>query len=127
MPARDSCALETDRCVLLVADAEVVPEELHWLSSKEHSKIYRMLQPEVRTDLEGYEVRGALCNSRPTGTRRFDGTKRTQLCFRALLTGGDALAIDWARRETGDAQGCASTVHALSQAPVARNFWKGAR
>jgi hypothetical protein len=62
--------LEADRDALLAAYAEVVPEALDALSSEERIRVYRMLQVEVRPDPEGYEVSGALCNSRPRGRRR---------------------------------------------------------
>jgi hypothetical protein len=38
------------------------------LSGEERTRVYRMLQLEVRPDPEGYEVRGVFCNSRPRGT-----------------------------------------------------------
>jgi hypothetical protein len=38
----------------------------------------------------GYKVSGALCRSRPTGSRRFESTNPTGLRFRSLLTKGDA-------------------------------------
>jgi site-specific DNA recombinase len=62
--------LEADRDALLASYAEVVPETLDVLSGEERSRVYRMLQLEVRPDPEGYEVSGAPCNSRPTGRRR---------------------------------------------------------
>jgi site-specific DNA recombinase len=62
--------LEDDRDALLASYAEVVPEALDGLSGEERMRVYEMLQLEVRPDLEVYEVSGALCNSRPRGTRR---------------------------------------------------------
>ena len=62
--------LETDRDALVASYAETVPEALDGLSGEERTNLYRMLQLEVRPDPEGYEVSGALCNSRPTGRRR---------------------------------------------------------
>jgi hypothetical protein len=62
--------LEAERDALLASYAETVPEALDGLSGEERMRIYRMLQLEVRPDLEGYEVSGALCNRRPTGSRR---------------------------------------------------------
>jgi hypothetical protein len=51
--------LEADRDALLASYAEVVPEVLNSLSREERSKVYRMLQLEVRPNPEGYEVSGA--------------------------------------------------------------------
>jgi site-specific DNA recombinase len=62
--------LETDRDALIASFAETVPEALDRLSSEERTRVYRMLQLEVRPDLEGYEVSGTLCNGRPTGRCR---------------------------------------------------------
>jgi hypothetical protein len=62
--------LEADRDTLLSSYAETVPEALDGLSNEERTRVYRMLQLEVRPDLEGYEVSGTLCNRRPTGRRR---------------------------------------------------------
>jgi site-specific DNA recombinase len=62
--------LEADRDALLSSYAETVPEALDGLSSEERTRVYRMLQLEVRPDLEGYEVSGTLCNRRPTGRGR---------------------------------------------------------
>src|SRR3712207_6498017 len=62
--------LETDRDALLASYAETVPEALDGLSSEERTRVYRMLQLEVRPDPEGYEVSGTLCNRRPTGRCR---------------------------------------------------------
>jgi len=63
-------ALEADRDALLASYAEVVPEALDGLSGQERSRVYRMLELEVRPSPEGYEVSGALCNSRPRGRHR---------------------------------------------------------
>jgi site-specific DNA recombinase len=62
--------LEADRDALLASYAETVPEALDGLSGEERMRVYRMLQLEVRPDLEGYEVSGTLCNRRPTGRCR---------------------------------------------------------
>jgi hypothetical protein len=62
--------LEADRDALLASYAEVVPKALDTLSGEERTRVYRMLQLEVRPDPEGYEVSGAFCNKRPTGRRR---------------------------------------------------------
>src|SRR3712207_2060771 len=62
--------LEADRDALVDSYAEVVPEALDGLTGEERMRVYEMLQLEVRPDPEGYEVRGALCNSRPMGRRR---------------------------------------------------------
>jgi hypothetical protein len=62
--------LEADRDALLASYAEVVPEALGGLLGEERMRVYEMLQLEVRPDPEGYEVSGALCNSRPRGRRR---------------------------------------------------------
>ncbi len=62
--------LEADRAALLSSYAETVPEALDGLSSEERTRVYRMLELEVRPDLEGYEVSGTLCNRRPTGRCR---------------------------------------------------------
>src|SRR3712207_4590799 len=85
--------LETDRDALIASYAETVPEALDRLSAEERTRVYRMLRLEVRPDLEGYEVSGVLCNGRPTGSRRFESTKPTQLRFRALLTQGDTRVL----------------------------------
>ena len=47
--------LESDRDGLLASYAEVVPEALDRLSGEERMRVYRMLQPEVKPDTEGYE------------------------------------------------------------------------
>jgi hypothetical protein len=62
--------LEADRDALLASYAEMVPETLDQLSGEERSRVYRMLQLEVKPDPEGYEVSGALCSRRPMGRRR---------------------------------------------------------
>ncbi|MDQ3943373.1 MAG: hypothetical protein M3254_09745 [Actinomycetota bacterium] len=62
--------LEAGRDALLASYAEVVPEALDGLSGEERSRVYRMLQLEVKPGQEVYEVSGAFCNSRPTGRRR---------------------------------------------------------
>lgn len=62
--------LEADRDVLLASYAGMVPEALDDLSGEERSRVYRRLQLEVRPSPEGYELSGALCNSRPRGKRR---------------------------------------------------------
>jgi hypothetical protein len=62
--------LEADRNALIASNAEVVPEALDALSGEERTRVYRMLQLEVECDMEGYEVSGVLCNSRPTGRCR---------------------------------------------------------
>ena len=59
-----------DRDALLAAYMEMVPDALDGLSGEERSRVYQMLQLEVRPDPEGYEVSGALCSRRPTGRRR---------------------------------------------------------
>jgi hypothetical protein len=82
--------LEADREALIASYAEVVPEALDSLSGEERTRVYGMLQLEVRPDPEGYEVSRVLCNSRPRGRRRFDGTKPTELRFCALLREGDS-------------------------------------
>ena len=90
--------LEADREALIASYAEVVPEVLDALSGEERMRVYEMLQLEVMPDPEGYEVSEAFCSSRPRGRSRFDGTKRTQLCFRALLTGSDARILGTSSR-----------------------------
>ena len=55
---------------LLASYAEVVPDALDGLSGEERSRVYEMLQLEVKTDPEWYEVSGTLCSSRPTGRCR---------------------------------------------------------
>src|SRR5918995_6624862 len=82
--------LEADRDALVASYAEMVPEALDGLSGQERSRVYEMLRLEVTPDPEGYEVSGALCSNGPTGRRRFDSTKPTELRFHALLTEGDA-------------------------------------
>src|ERR671917_7234 len=57
------------------AELEALPEALDSLSGEERTRVYRMLQLEVRPDREGYEVSGVLCNSRPRGRRRSCFTK----------------------------------------------------
>ena len=85
--------LEADRDGLLASYAEVVPEALDGLSGEERSRVYRMLQLEVKPDTEGYEVSGVFCSKRPRGRRRFDSTKPAELRFCALLTEGDSRVI----------------------------------
>ena len=82
--------LEVDRDDLLASYAEVVPEALDALSGEERMRVYEILRLEVEPDPEGYEVSGAFCSKRPTGRRRFDSTKPTELRFSALLTEGNA-------------------------------------
>ena len=49
--------LEADRHALLTSSyAEVVPETLDRISGKERTRVYEMLQLEVKPDPEGYEV-----------------------------------------------------------------------
>jgi recombinase-like zinc beta ribbon protein len=62
--------LEADRGALLDSYAEMVPAALDGLSGKERSRVYEILQLEVRPDPEGYEVSGVLCRSGPTGRCR---------------------------------------------------------
>ena len=62
--------LEADRDILLDSYAEMVPEALDGLSGEERSRVYEMLQLEVRPDPEGYEISGALCSIGPTGRCR---------------------------------------------------------
>ena len=62
--------LEADRDALVASYTEMVPEALDGLSGQGRSRVYEMLQLEVTPDPEGYEVRGALCSSGPTGRRR---------------------------------------------------------
>jgi site-specific DNA recombinase len=72
--------LEADRDALLAAYTETVPEALDGLSGEERMGVYEMLQLEVRPDPEGYEVSGALCNSRPTGRRRSGRSVGSPVC-----------------------------------------------
>ncbi len=60
------CELEADCDALLTSYAEA----LDGLSEEEHTRIYEMLQLEVRPDPEGYEVSGAFCSKRPRGRCR---------------------------------------------------------
>ena len=62
--------LEADRDILLDSYADMVPEALDSLSGEERSRVYEMLQLEVRPDPGGYEVSGALCSIGPTGKYR---------------------------------------------------------
>jgi hypothetical protein len=55
---------EADCSALVIAGAQTVLEALDGLSSEEHSRVYRMLQPEVRPDPEGYAVSAALLLTR---------------------------------------------------------------
>jgi len=82
--------LEADREALVASYAETVPGALDSLLGEERSRVYEILQLEVTPDPEGYEVSGTLCSSRPTGTRRFDSTKPTELRFCALLRESDS-------------------------------------
>jgi|SRR5919107_3282901 hypothetical protein len=59
--------LQADRDILLDSYADMVPEALDDLSGEGRSRVYEMLQLEVRPDPEGYEVSGALCSIGPTG------------------------------------------------------------
>jgi hypothetical protein len=52
--------LEAARDALMAVYAGMVPEALDELSGEECSRIYQMLQLEVRPDPEGCEVSGAL-------------------------------------------------------------------
>ena len=58
--------LEADRDALVASYAEA----LDGLSGEERTRVYRMLQLEVRPDPEGYEVSGAFCSKRPMGRGR---------------------------------------------------------
>jgi hypothetical protein len=77
--------------------AETVPEALDGLSGEERSRVYEMLRLEVTPDPEGYEVSGAFCSMGPTGRRRFDSTKQTELRFGALLTEDGTQQLEWTR------------------------------
>ena len=75
LAALDACEqrakeLEADRDILLDSYAEMVPEALEGLSGEKRSRVYEMLQLQVRPDPEGYEVSGALCSIGPTGKCR---------------------------------------------------------
>jgi hypothetical protein len=72
--------LEADRDALVTSYAEKVPEALNGLSGEDRSRVYRMLQLEVRPDPEGYEVSGALCNRRPTGRYRSGRSSGSRVC-----------------------------------------------
>jgi hypothetical protein len=66
----------------------VVPEALDGLTGEERTRVYRMLQLEVRPDPEGYELSEALCIRRQKGRSRSQSTKPTELRFCALLREG---------------------------------------
>ena len=70
----------------MVAYAEVVPEALDGLAGEERMRLYEMPRLEVRPNPEGVRGQRKLRTDRMTGTRRFDGTKRTELRFQAQLT-----------------------------------------
>jgi hypothetical protein len=61
---------EADCSALLIAGAEIVLEALDGPSSEEHSKVYRMLQLEVRPEAEAYAVSAALLLTRLPGAIR---------------------------------------------------------
>jgi len=67
--------LEADRDILLDSYAKMVPEALEGLSGEERSRVYEMLQLEVRPDPEEYEISGVLCSIGPTGRCRSCFTK----------------------------------------------------
>jgi Zn-dependent protease with chaperone function len=67
---RSARELEADRDALAASYAETVPEALDDLSGEGRSRVYEMLRLEVTPDPEGYEVNGALCSRRPTGSWR---------------------------------------------------------
>ena len=89
--------LEAARDALGASYAETVPEALDGLSGEERSRVYEMLRLEVTPNPEGYQVSGALCSSRPTGRRRFESTKRTELRFHALITEDGPQQTNWTR------------------------------
>ena len=89
--------LGADRDALVASYAQKVPEALDGLSGEQRSRVYEMLQLEVTPDSEGYEVSGAHCSRRPTGRRRSDSTKRTELRFQALLTEDGTQQTTWTR------------------------------
>jgi hypothetical protein len=77
---------ERDTLIASSYAEEVVPEALDGHTGEERTRVYRMLQLEVRP--EGYEVSEALCNRRQKGRSRSQSTKPTELRFCALLREG---------------------------------------
>ena len=90
--------LEADRDALVASYAEAVPEALDGLSGEERSRVYRMLQLEIRPDPEGYEVSGALCNRRPTGRCRSRCSSGSRVC--GLCTFGGRAGSGGERRRS---------------------------
>jgi hypothetical protein len=90
---------ERDTLIASSYAEEVVPEALDGHTGEERTRVYRMLQLEVRP--EGYEVSEALCNRRQKGRSRSQSTKPIGLSFRALLTEDDAQVLFIARGPVG--------------------------
>jgi Recombinase zinc beta ribbon domain len=86
--------LEADRDSLVASYAATVPEALDSLAGEERSRVYRMLNLEVKPEAEGHEVSGALCNSQPTGRYRLE-------CSSGSLACGPCTFGDRARSEGG--------------------------
>jgi hypothetical protein len=72
--------LDADRDSLVASYAATVPEALDSLAGEERSRVYRMLNLEVKPGAEGYEVSGALCNSQPTGKYRSAHSSGSPAC-----------------------------------------------
>ncbi len=89
--------LEADRDTLLRDVADMVTETLDGLSGEERHRVYWMLRIEVTPIPEGFRVSGAFSDTfrsfGPTGRRRSESTKQTELRFWALLTEGDSQVI----------------------------------
>jgi hypothetical protein len=78
---------------------------------KERSRVYEMLQLEVRPDPEGYEVSGALCSSRPTGRHRSDSANQYELRFRTLVNEGGTGRLELSRAQSPTAAGEERSLH----------------
>jgi hypothetical protein len=90
--------LEADRGSLIASYTATVPEALDGLSGEERSRVYEMLQLEVKPDAEGYKVRGALCNSEPTGRCRSRCSSGSRVC--GLCTFGGRAGSGGERRRS---------------------------
>ena len=78
---------------------------------KERSRVYEMLQLEVRPDPEGYEVSGTLYSSRPTGRHRSDSANQYELRFRTLVNEGGTGRLELSRAQSPTAAGKERSLH----------------
>jgi hypothetical protein len=78
---------------------------------KERSRVYEMLQLEVRPDPEGYEVSGALCSSWLPGRHRSDSANQYELRFRTLVNEGGTGRLELSRAQSPTAAGEERSLH----------------